>query len=216
LGFDICTATVLAGFAFDAYNEPGVGKVAKGEDQTVITFTSSAFIWQVFEGVIFVTLRAAQIKEGWQSQQQILEKVATGGLPDPYVNLAVLDSEVPAMTVWDRVIDTAQSSTKQNTFTPEWRENYFLYVRNRTGAVLNVSVLDKNIFSSDELLGAAKVSVVELQRADERVVKSLPVPIYLERPRGWFDFSSRPKLARTGTCALDLEVRTLTEGTLQP
>lgn len=50
--FDLQLALLLAGFSFEAYNERMIGKRTLGLDRTVVTFTSSAFIRNVFSGMI--------------------------------------------------------------------------------------------------------------------------------------------------------------------
>jgi hypothetical protein len=60
LSFDLTTATILAGYAFEAYNEPTLGKRALGADGTEVLFTSAEFIRQVFEGVLLVTVKQVQ------------------------------------------------------------------------------------------------------------------------------------------------------------
>jgi hypothetical protein len=58
--FDISLAVILAGYSFEAYNEPSsLGKVAYGLDGTNITFTSSEFVQRVFSGAcicIFINI----------------------------------------------------------------------------------------------------------------------------------------------------------------
>ena len=75
LGFDLPTATILAGYAFEAYNEPSVGKRAVGGDGTVVVFTSPKLIRRVFQGVLQVTVGGARINRGWQARQRLLERV---------------------------------------------------------------------------------------------------------------------------------------------
>lgn len=49
--FDLQLALLLAGFSFEAYNERIVGKRTLGLDSTVINFTSSSFIRNIFSGI---------------------------------------------------------------------------------------------------------------------------------------------------------------------
>ena len=106
----------------------------------------------------------------------------------------------------DRVIDVAQSGTAQNTFSPEWRESFLLYCRDETAASLNVSVIDRNIFSQDTVMGVAELPVTDIAAGQQTGAVSLPVPLYLARPRRWWELFARPRRTRTGTLFADFEV----------
>ena len=106
LSFDLPTATILAGYAFEAYNEPSVGKRAVGGDGTAVVFTSPELIRRLFRGVLKITARGARISSGWQARQRFIESVsvalpysfppvimpqiATGSLPDPYLRIELV------------------------------------------------------------------------------------------------------------------------------
>ena len=46
--FDKQLATALAGYAFDVYNDPPVGKVSRGSDGTEVRFTSADYVGRIF------------------------------------------------------------------------------------------------------------------------------------------------------------------------
>ena len=127
LSFDLSTATILAGYAFEAYNEPEVRKRAVGSDGTCVVFTSSEFIQSCFEGVLLVGAVNCTLKPA-QAEQPLLDQLATGALPDPFLRLTVLDGPGDGR-VEDRVIDEWTSDVRPNTLAPAWRDLRFLYIR---------------------------------------------------------------------------------------
>jgi len=52
----------IAGFAFDVYNKPPIGKLATGVDRTTIIFTSVSFIRHMFARVVMVNLLSAEFR----------------------------------------------------------------------------------------------------------------------------------------------------------
>jgi hypothetical protein len=104
--FDIALAVILAGYAFESYNEPSVGKVAMGLDSTKITFTSADFIRRAFAGVLLLSLNKGTFKADAIEEEQLLEKMVTGADPDPYVSISVVEPGAR------RVLDAARSSDK--------------------------------------------------------------------------------------------------------
>ncbi len=83
----------------------GIGKVAfNQEDRTKLTFTSSEFIREVFDGVLMIRLLSGAFKG---QENQMLERLLTGDNVDPYVTISVLEKSNK-----ERIIDTAISSVK--------------------------------------------------------------------------------------------------------
>jgi hypothetical protein len=89
--FDIAFAVILAGYAFESYNEPPVGKVAMGLDNTKISFTSADFIRRAFAGVILLSLNKGIFEADAFQEEQLMEKMVTGADPDPYVCISVIE-----------------------------------------------------------------------------------------------------------------------------
>jgi hypothetical protein len=207
--FDISLAVILAGYSFEAYNEPSsLGKLAYGLDGTNITFTSSEFVQRVFSGALVVTLRQGSFKG---KEEGFLEKMMTGGNPDPYVIISVLeDEETSAIKtalsnlakfknlmsgfngmsvegdlkkqILSRVLDSAKSDQKDNCATATWDQSFYLYVKDPQTATLSFRAMDKDLFKEDDMMGMGAISVKELQEvsADGEMMDGVPVPLYLD------------------------------------
>jgi C2 domain len=187
--FDLKLAVILAGYSFEAYNEPSVGKVACGLDGTHITFTSSEYIRRLFTGALVVNLRRGEVKV---QETELAERLVSGAYPDPYVVISVLEAPSTPRTR-SRILDSAQSTHRSNTKKPHWDESFYMYVADPNSATLTFRVLDREVFTEDQLIGVGAIAVAELQEQsklleddsdsdrkskDEHV--GVPVPLYLE------------------------------------
>eukprot|EP01041_Mallomonas_annulata_P008169 gene8169-16790_t len=180
--FDIATAVILAAYAFESYNEPSIGKVSKGTDGCDITFMSSDFIRSFFNGVVMITLRKGKLIF---KEDQLLERMATGAHPDPYVIMTLQDGT-------ERQVDNVVSSVKANTADPVWDETFFLYVKDASIANLTFTVMDKDLYKEDDFIGTASLSIADVAASSSVSVASttttvstnvfnevsLPVPVY--------------------------------------
>lgn len=82
-----------------------MGKVAYNKrDGTQITFTSSEFIQQCFDGVLMVRLSRAEFSS--DQQEQLVERLLSGSEIDPYITAEVIEGS------GQRTMDTAVSSVK--------------------------------------------------------------------------------------------------------
>lgn len=91
--FSIPNTISLAGYAFEAYNSPVVGKAAVGADQTQIFYTSVDYLRTSFSGRLIVTLHRA--KAFINEDQVVVEKILSGDLPDLYVQGIVYEDYFP-------------------------------------------------------------------------------------------------------------------------
>jgi C2 domain len=179
--FDLKLAVILAGYSFEAYNEPSVGKVAYGLDGTHITFTSSEYIRRLFSGALVVNLRRGEVRG---KQDELAERIISGEDPDPYVVMSVLEAPSTPRTR-SRIIDSAQSKYKGNTKKPQWDESFYMYVADPDTATLAFRALDREIFREDQLIGVGAVAVAELREqselhANEAGFLGVPIPLYIE------------------------------------
>ena len=67
--FNVRSAIILAGYAFEVYNTASAGKVAKGIDDSKVVFKSSSFIRRAFRGVLMVSLQNAILKKDQMPKQ---------------------------------------------------------------------------------------------------------------------------------------------------
>lgn len=178
--FDLTCATILAGYSFEVYNEAEVGKPALGLDNTKLLFSSLQHIREAFSGTMLISLKRVKLKN--VAEEQILELIATGTSPDPYAVVAVYEDYSQDPTK-NHVIDSIRSSTLKNTNDGTWSsatatvrdgkmknksdnsigENYALYVKDTANATIEFSIFDEELFSEDEFLGNAVLSLQELK-----------------------------------------------------
>ena len=79
------TTSIIAGYAFDVYNPPPLGKTAIGTDGTSIIFTETDFIRQMFNGVVLITIKDLIMRK--YEKEQFIESLMTGSNPDYYIQL---------------------------------------------------------------------------------------------------------------------------------
>ena len=213
--FDLPLAVILAGYSFQAYNDPSAGKVAYGIDGTNITFCSLDYVKRIFAGALLVDLNQGSFVG--LKEEQFVERVLTGSNPDPRVVISVVEAPNTA-GARARVLDSARSSHRDNTVKPVWNESFYLYVTDPSLATLTFTALDRDLLKEDDLLGVGSMSVAELQalsttsNGDGKTITSVPVPLYMENNNGAggypsifnFPFQPRNKLKRTGTLQLDV------------
>ena len=158
--FDLETAILLAGFAFEAYASPEGG--ARDEDvHGGRTAYVSDFVRDVFAGVLEVRVRAARG----------LPKADTLGASDPYVVLR-LGCSADDDDGRGRPVSGARTSTKKNTLSPSWGDDDArrLLVRRGGTRTLALDVFDEDAFfeDGDDFLGTARVPFADLcDDADE-------------------------------------------------
>ena len=144
--FDLDTAVLLGGFAFESYSTPE-GGVVDADVQGGSTAYLSDFVREVYLGVLEVTMVRA---EG-------LPRGDTLGLSDPYCVVSVGGGS------------SARTGTKRFTLDPKWDDEApmrLLVKRTRPGdstfanasnQTLTVRVLDEDGGKSDDLLGVTRL-----------------------------------------------------------
>ena len=142
--FDVELAVALGGYSFEVYNEPGIGKIAAGLDGTTISFHDTSFIRTATSGVILGTLQSATFDKSKVKEEQLMERLLTGSDPDPFFTIhsidsshssgssssstsSVVKSELSGLSA--RVMDSFTSTHRPNTLSPQYRENFQLYIR---------------------------------------------------------------------------------------
>lgn len=86
--FNVSTATLAAGFAFEAYNEPSQNDARweRGADGIDVAFLSEDFAREVYDGILEVRLReAVELAE----QKELAQALMSGSERDPYVIFAM-------------------------------------------------------------------------------------------------------------------------------
>eukprot|EP01038_Epipyxis_sp_PR26KG_P004829 gene4829-6767_t len=233
--FDFGLSVVLASYSFESYNEPVVGKIAKGIDGTSVVFTSTEYIRRIFSGTVFVTIDRGQFK---YDESQPLDRVISGNNPDPYIVITAIEDGALAPSsnynsnqsqncnklVYGRIIDSMRSSTKKDKKMAEWKENYFLYISNPNTSRIMFQAYDENIHASgisvsstktaadsDSLIGQGMINVkdlMEMSNADARSYGgpiTLPVPLYAFNYTKGWLVVNRERPARAGTVIVKLE-----------
>ena len=136
--FDFKLSLLLAGFSFESYNDKVIGKKAVGLDHTIITFTSSNLIKQVFKGVLLLKIKSGQFK---YEETQLTERLISGNEADSFIICHIEHDEFSKI----RIIDSFTTTTKFNTNNAIWNENGYLYIRNPDQAYLAIAALDRYV-----------------------------------------------------------------------
>ena len=188
--FNVTTAVLAAGFAFEAYNEPAEqdARWERGADGCDVAFMSEDFAREVYAGRLEVRLREA--KELSQDQD-LAQTLLSGGAVDPYVIFAMNEenAEGPkegaiglgravdrarSSTVWSKSVADQAKEGLSNLFkggqqaAPEgcaaWPtdEVISLYVKDPARAQLALTVFDEEVAAADKALGATSVHLADL------------------------------------------------------
>mmetsp|Transcript_10997 Transcript_10997/g.44291 ORF Transcript_10997/g.44291 Transcript_10997/m.44291 type:complete len:687 (+) Transcript_10997:14-2074(+) len=146
--FDLDTAVLLGGFAFESYSTPEGGVVDADVNGSSTAYLSD-FVREVYSGVLEVTMvRGENLPRG--------DKL---GLSDPYCVVSVGGGG-----------SSARTKTKRFTLDPKWDDEapMRLLVRRRDASgerrnqTLTVRVLDEDAGKSDDLLGVARLPLADL------------------------------------------------------
>jgi len=140
--FCLETAMLLAGFAFETYNQPDINWELR-TDGSRTGILSPAFVREHFDGVLAIDAVKAELFR------------PTSLLPlqslDTYLVLQLSDAE------------PVRTETVRGSQSPEWSSGRFLYVRNPESSTLLLSIYcEKPLGGGDELLGRTQVPVKEL------------------------------------------------------
>jgi len=216
--FDVETAVLCAGFAFEAYNEPSQNDARweRGADGCDVAFMSDDFVRECYAGRLEVRLIEAQDLPPPVKSSGLTQALLTGSDPDAYVMFA-LNEEMPdggpkeGAVGLVRAVDRARSSTvwsRENStfgiFQKEkkkkgqvvWGENerHTLYVKDPTRALLSLTVLDEEVLKDDEPLGAASVALAGLLKFNGSQAE--------RRWEGWVPLTWRPSETRDNVVML--------------
>ena len=196
--FDCVTAVILAGYAFDLYNRPRIGKSSIGADGTAVTFLSTEYLKQTFKGALLITLERGklldEVKEG-----ELIERLISGEFPDPYAEITINESKLHSSSAsyTERILEVFRSTAKVNTREPIWKENnVFYFINNPENAVLNVTIYDKDYLKSDDVIGTGVWNISEHLIIPRKFRRSSPsalrttIPIYIDVQDGIRSFLS--------------------------
>mmetsp|Transcript_46903 Transcript_46903/g.77611 ORF Transcript_46903/g.77611 Transcript_46903/m.77611 type:complete len:742 (-) Transcript_46903:731-2956(-) len=203
--FDADTAVLLAGFAFEAYNEPAPrdARWERGADGCDVAFMSEAFAHECYAGRLEV--RLCEAKE-LPKKQELTQTILSGGDNDPYVVFALNEEISPYGTgpkegavAIERAVDTARSSTvwsrdstrrQLREGAAQWGEGetFYLYVKDPRCAQLALTVFDEEVLKDDIVLGAASVRLRSLLNFEGATEKQ-------RSWSGWVPLSWRPEEA---------------------
>ena len=177
--FNVSTAVMAAGFAFEAYNEPSEddARWERGADGIDVAFMSEEFAREVYDGILEVRLcEARQLAE----QKEITQVLMSGAERDPYVIFAMNEEneEGPKEGAigLGRAVDQVRSSTIwSKSLSEQWRnkgkegcaswpddEVHYLYVKDPSRAQLALTLFDEEVLSDDVALGATSVHMGDL------------------------------------------------------
>lgn len=207
IGFDFKLALLLAGFSFESYNEKLIGKKVIGLDNTIVTYSSSKFIQFMFSGLIIITLKTGSFN---LQEEQFIERIVTGDKADPYIIFQVQDDFSTG-----RVIDSWTSSVQLNQNNPVWNEGCNLYVRSTESAYLAVTVLDKDVFKEDDIIGTGLLKISDLIQLNRTglLSENLTIPLYAVKDAdrtlwNWVMdlFGKQEKFIRSGTISVDIQL----------
>ncbi|GAQ80987.1 hypothetical protein KFL_000680030 [Klebsormidium nitens] len=146
--FHLDTAVLLAGFAFEAYNDAEEGIQELSSCGTESIFLNEDFVKELYQGQLKVKLESASDLPG---------KSLTG-TSDPYVVLTVGDSMVRSETMW-------------RDLAPTWNADFSIFVSDASRQLLSVQVFDENVVGSDVLLASGSVPLDGLTDGSEQTLE---------------------------------------------
>ena len=204
--FNVSTAVLAAGFAFEAYNEPSQNDARweRGADGIDVAFLSEEFAKEVYDGILEVRLCEAR---DLTQQEELAQALISGGKRDPYVYFAMNEEsedgpkegaiglgravdQVRSSTVWsETLLDKAKSgmsnplemfqNNKDKEGAVQWPSNevHYLYVKEPSRAQLALTVFDEEVMAADIPLGATVRPLVSIRQSPLG-----PVPIPAAHP----------------------------------
>eukprot|EP00288_Rhodomonas_lens_P019108 CAMPEP_0177716546 /NCGR_PEP_ID=MMETSP0484_2-20121128/14565_1 /TAXON_ID=354590 /ORGANISM="Rhodomonas lens, Strain RHODO" /LENGTH=731 /DNA_ID=CAMNT_0019228579 /DNA_START=330 /DNA_END=2525 /DNA_ORIENTATION=+ len=182
--FDVDSAVLCAGFAFEAYNEPDSADARweRGTDGCDVAFMSEEFAQEVYAGRLTVQLIEAEDLPTPSDRRSsgLVQTIVSGGEVDGYVIFALNEDEDPAKEgaiALKRAVDTARSSTMwsrevekkdQKSGSVVWGDDeiFSLFVKDPKRAQLAMTVFDEEVLKADEPLGAATVNLTKFLQFD--------------------------------------------------
>ena len=206
--FNVSTAVMAAGFAFEAYNEPSEddARWERGADGIDVAFMSEEFAREVYDGILEVRLcEARQLAE----QKELTQVLMSGAERDPYVIFAMNEEneegpkegaiglgravdQVRSSTIWSKGL-SEQWRNKGKEGCASWGDDevHYLYVKDPSRAQLALTLFDEEVLVDDVALGATSVHMADLLKsrgtADDRSWD------------GWVPLTWRPAETRDNT-----------------
>ena len=156
--FGLSEAALLAGFAFESYNAPIGARWERGATGIDVAYASPGFVRECVGGALILKVKKAT---HLPDQKDLPEVALTGSRSDPYVTAAVIES----MNGRDgNATDVARTRTLWRKGEKDdvalWdNEEHTLFVRDLKTAKLSLCVMDEDVASADDLLGAAVIDL---------------------------------------------------------
>lgn len=134
--FDLDLAVILAGFAFEAYNDPSDKAAVKEQDaaECETTYTCNQFLREVYSGELRIKLKGGA---GFPA-------LDPWGKSDPYVVLNLGGSTVRSRTCWA-------------TLEPVWNQELSLNVKDLRNQSLRVAAWDANVITAHRRMGNTSI-----------------------------------------------------------
>ena len=141
--FDLGTASLCAGFAFESYNDPDGARWERGADGCDVAFRDASFVRSCYAGALIARVVEAR---GLEGQQDLQEIALTGSASDPYVRLAVVERS-PRGSQRERASNATDVARTETVWrggdNAVWPDNsHCLYVRDPAAASLAVRVAE--------------------------------------------------------------------------
>eukprot|EP00953_Heterococcus_sp_UTEX-ZZ885_P041356 21104-Heterococcus_DN1.PRE.3 len=150
--FSLETAVMLAGFAFESYNDPVDVKWNKHKDGSKLAYLSEDFIRQSFAGIMTVSI----LRVEGQLSPAPADTATFNGSTDFDAAVSVL--------LEDKILQSSRQSTpKKRKGKSRWGDHFLLYVSDPDTAQLTVSVeAGQGFFQPDVTIAAANLTLAEL------------------------------------------------------
>ena len=199
--FDVETATLLAGFAFEAYNEPeeGDARWERGADGCNVAFMSDGFAAECYAGRLEVTLH--EVRDLPPPKQLNLNlndpaSLLSGGNVDPYVVFALNEEAAKGpkegAVGLQRATDLARTATrwaseaKRGTARgaaewPDGGEEIYLYVKKVEEAQLALTAFDEDVLKEDEARAAHGHPMAAQPALPAHSLPAAPLPAHSPR-----------------------------------
>ena len=176
--FEFVTSLLLAGYSFEAYNDPGHGKISARFDDVKLTYPSTDFSRRCFDGILLVTLEKGSVKY----DEALVEKILTGSEADPYVYISsclqahtstnilfkseqATSDDLCGVYQGDSVLDSVRSTVQSNKAKPSWQETHFLFVKDADRTDIEFSVYDQQQYSEDVFVGSGLLTMQDILAA---------------------------------------------------
>ncbi|CAM9964554.1 unnamed protein product, partial [Discosporangium mesarthrocarpum] len=137
--------------------DPGYAQWEATRNGTHMSFHSEDFVAEVFPGLLTVNLlRAVGLPQVYPAARWGSggEAMYTGADIDPYVTVRLDDGGL--------ISTTQTSAVRPHSRTPMWGELFLMHVHDPDTARLELSLYDRDVFRSDDLIAFSTVDLKEL------------------------------------------------------